>query len=132
MRRHLLAEELLADRAKIGAVADVGQVGIDLDDVGHRAAAGLDLGLQGLQGGAGLGLEIAGVLRGAVRPIGDLAGDVEDRLDARYLDRLGIERRVPDAAGGIGFDRRRGKPSEPLPRGITSEATVAATTTASS
>ena len=32
MRRHFPAEELLADRAVIGAVADVGQVGVDLDD----------------------------------------------------------------------------------------------------
>src|SRR5579862_10069385 len=40
VRRHLAAEEFLADRAVVGAVADVGQVGVDLDDRRHRAAAG--------------------------------------------------------------------------------------------
>src|SRR5882762_8392103 len=52
-RRHLLvlAEELFADRPVIGTVADVGQIGVDLDDIGHRAPAGLDLRLYRLQGG---------------------------------------------------------------------------------
>src|SRR6516162_6834922 len=58
VRRHLLAEELLADRAVIGAVADVGEIGVDLDDVLHRAAARLDLRLERLQGRARLRLEV--------------------------------------------------------------------------
>src|SRR5438477_5105446 len=105
VRRHLLAEEFFADRPVIGAMADVGQVGVDLDDIRHRAAAGLDLRLQALQGGARLRLEIAGMGGSAVPTVGDLAGDVEDRLRARDLDRLRIHRRVPDIAGSIGFDR---------------------------
>src|SRR5216683_1256495 len=70
MRRHLLAEELLADRPVIGAVADVGQVGVDLDDIRHGAATGLDLRLQALKSGAGMTLENDGMNRAAVRPIG--------------------------------------------------------------
>src|SRR5262249_29235250 len=80
------AEELLADRAVIGAVPDVGQVGVDLDDVGHRAAAGLDLRLQALERGARLRLEIAGMHGVAVRAVSDLAGAIEDRLGTRDLE----------------------------------------------
>ena len=58
---------------------DVGQVGIYLDDIGHRAAAGL-----------GLRLEIACMRRSPFLAIGDLAGDEEDRLGAGHLDCLRI------------------------------------------
>src|ERR1700730_4192363 len=77
-RRHLLvlAEELFADRSVIGAVADVGQIGVDLDDIGHRAAPCLDLGLYCLQSGTRLGLEIAGVGNTAVIVIGYLAREI--------------------------------------------------------
>src|ERR1700730_10748875 len=81
---------------------------MNLDDAGHRPSAGLTRRLQGLQCGARLRLEVAGVRRVAVRAVGDLSGDVEDRLRARYLDRLGIHRRVPDTTGSIGFDRGHG------------------------
>ena len=73
VRRHLLSEEFLADRAVIGAMPDVGQVGIDLDDIGHRAAAGLDLRFQALQCGARLRLEIACMRRRRLPAVGDLA-----------------------------------------------------------
>src|SRR5881394_808517 len=120
VRRHLLAEEFFADRPVIGAMADVGQVGVDLDDIRHRAAAGLDLRLEALQGGARLRLEIAGVDGIAVRAIGDLAGDIKDRLGTRDLDRLRIHRRVPDAFGSIGFDRRHRETSREMRQDATS------------
>src|SRR5579862_7058971 len=104
MGRHLLAEECLADRAVIGAVADVGQIGVDLDDIRHRAAAGLDLRLQALQGGPRLRLEIAGMSGAALGGVGDLTGDIEQRLPARNLDRLRVGRRVVDALRRIEFD----------------------------
>src|SRR6266513_3088905 len=107
VRRHLLAKEFLADRPVIGAMADVGQVGVDLDDIRHRAAAGLDLGLQALQGGARPRLEIAGMGRTAIRAIGDLAGDIEDRLGTR-------------AFGSIGFDRRHRETSREMREDATS------------
>ena len=69
------------------------------------ASAGLELGLEALQGGPRLRLEIAGVRGVAVRPIGDLPGDIEDGLRAGHLDRLGIGRRIVDALCGIGLDR---------------------------
>src|SRR5690242_17438947 len=120
VRRHLLAKELLADRPVIGAVADVGQIGVDLDDVRHRAAPGLDLRLKALQSGARLRLEIAGMGGIAIRAIGDLAGDIKDRLGARDLDRLRIYRRVPDAFGSIGFDRRHREASREMREDVTS------------
>src|ERR1051326_8974057 len=97
VRRHLLAKKLLADRPVIGAIADVGEIGVDLDDVRHRAAPGLDLRLEALQSGARLRLEIAGMGGIAIRAIGDLAGDIKDRLGTRDLDRLRIYRRRPHA-----------------------------------
>src|SRR5207237_9421598 len=93
---------------------------VDLDDIRHRAAAGLDLGLQALQGGARLRLEIAGMGRTAVRAVGDLAGDIKDRLGTRDLDRLRIHRRVPDAFGSIGFDRRHRETSREMREDATS------------
>src|SRR5205814_2061628 len=36
--------------------------------------------------------------------IGDLPGDIEDRLGAADLDRLGVDRRVVNAFRGIGLD----------------------------
>src|SRR5216683_625844 len=76
----VLAEDLLADRHQIGAVADVGQIGVDLDDVGDRAAAGLDLRLHCLQTGARLRLEIAGMGDTAIGGVIDLPGEKQHRL----------------------------------------------------
>src|SRR5262249_11630720 len=105
-RRHLLvlAEELLADRPVISAVADVGQIGVDLDDVAHRAAAGLDLCLHRLQRGTRLRLEVARVGHTAIVVVGHLAREVEDRLGAGHLDGLRIGRRVPNLARGVLLD----------------------------
>src|SRR5262245_18022012 len=50
--RALLAEELLADRAQLGAVANVREVRVQLDDVLHGAAARLHLRLHGLVHGS--------------------------------------------------------------------------------
>src|SRR6202795_171682 len=44
----LLAEELLSNGHEVGAVADVGEVGIHLDDALHRRVARLDLRLHRL------------------------------------------------------------------------------------
>src|SRR6516162_8471012 len=103
-RRHLFTEELLADRRVISAVADVGHISVDLDDVRHRAAAGFYLGFDRLQHGARLGLEVAGIGRTAFFVISDLTGDVEDRLRTGYLDGLRIGRRIKYSAGGVLLD----------------------------
>src|SRR6185436_15039156 len=55
----LLAEELLPNGHEVGAVADVGEIGIDLDDALHRAAARLDLRLHRLKDRACLRSEVA-------------------------------------------------------------------------
>src|SRR5262245_11668596 len=61
--RPLLAEELLPDGDELGTAADIGEIGVDLHDVLHRAAAGFDLRLDSLKNGARLRDEVSRVTR---------------------------------------------------------------------
>src|ERR1700730_19468783 len=103
-RARLLAEELLADRSQVGAMADVGEVGVDLDDVVHRAAARLDLGLDRLEDGAGLRLEVPAVRGPALVVVAALAREVENGLGSGDLHGLRVGRRIPDTLGGVALD----------------------------
>src|ERR1700687_5534018 len=100
----LLAEELLADRTQVGAIADVGEVGVDLDDVVHRAAARLDLGLDRLEDGASLRPEVPAVRGPALVVVADLAREVENGLGSGDLHGLRVGRRIPDTLGGVALD----------------------------
>src|SRR5260370_6964898 len=95
-RARLLAEELFADRAQVGAMTDVGEVGVDLDDVVHRPAARLDLGLDRLEDGAGLSLQVAAMSGPALVVVGDLAREVNNGLPPAALPALRHARRNPD------------------------------------
>src|SRR5688572_30912233 len=65
-RRPLLAEELFADRHEVGAVPDVGQVRVHLDDALHGSAARLDLCPERLEHRARLAGEVAAMGRVAL------------------------------------------------------------------
>src|SRR5262245_9179056 len=84
-RRGLLAEELLADGHEVGAMTDVGEVRVHLDDAVERTAPRLDLRLERLKDGARLRLEVARVRGLALRVVRDLPRDVEQGLGARDL-----------------------------------------------
>src|SRR5260370_16966050 len=84
-RARLLAEELFADRAQVGAMADVGEVGVDLDDVVHRPAARLDLGLDRPEDGAGLSLQVAAMSGPALAVVAALPPPVTNLLPPRPL-----------------------------------------------
>ena len=92
-------------------MADIGEIGVDFDDIGHRAAAGLDLGLERLQSRSRLRLEVAGVGDIPIVVIGHLARDEEGGLGAARFDRLRIGRRIPHPARGILLDLSHGSTS---------------------
>src|SRR5207302_8725139 len=107
--RTLGPEALLAQAPEVEAVARVGDVGGDLDDVVERAAAGLDERLDGGEHRARLGLEVAAMLHAPVRVVGDLAGREENRLRARDPDALAVARRIVHAGRPVLLDLRHAR-----------------------
>src|SRR4030095_17054027 len=87
-RRSFLPKIFLAYRSEIDAVAHVGDVGLDLDHVGHRSALGFDERFYRVIGAARLSFEIAAKCRTTVSRVGDLAGGKKDGLGPRGLRAL--------------------------------------------
>src|SRR5262249_55011335 len=100
----LLAEELLAHRNEVSAVADVREIGIDLHDGGHAPSSRLHLRLDGAEHRAGLGHEVAPMRRLPLVVVGDLSRQEEDGLGARDLDALGVGRRIEDTGSAVPLD----------------------------
>src|SRR3954451_4745846 len=97
----MITEKFCADRTVIGTVPDISQIGVDLNDIGHRATAGLDLGLQALQRGASLRLEVTGMRNAALGCIGNLPGDIKDCPRFADLDRLRVGGRLVYVFGRV-------------------------------
>src|SRR2546427_13905 len=92
----LLAEDLLADRHQIGAVPDVRQVRVDLDDALDRSARRLHVSQESPEHFARLPLEVAGMEDAARLVVRHLTGKEEYRLCAGDLDDLAVRRRIVD------------------------------------
>src|SRR6266704_3322783 len=92
----LLAEDLLADRHQIGAVPDVRQVRVDLDDALDRSARRLHVSQESPEHFARLPLEVAGMEAAARLVVRHLTGKEEYRLCAGDLDDLAVRRRIVD------------------------------------
>src|SRR6266851_6760657 len=86
--RALLPEKFFAHWNQILAMADIGEVRVDLDDARHGAAAGLDMGLDGAEHFPRLRGEVASVGRLALVVVRDLPGQEENVLGTRDLDGL--------------------------------------------
>src|ERR1700730_4466145 len=70
--RRFFGEKLLAYRRKVSAIADVDEIGIELDDVVHRSARALYQRLERFEYLASLRLEIAGAKNAPVFVVSDL------------------------------------------------------------
>src|SRR6266849_8331474 len=90
----LLPENLVAYRAKVEPIADVGDVGRDLHAAGEATAPRLDERLDRAEHHARLAPEVAAVLHGPVHLVGHLPGQEKNRLSARHLDGLTVPGRV--------------------------------------
>src|SRR3989441_8322079 len=104
----LLAEDLLADRHQIGAVPDVRQVRVDLDDALDRSARRLHVSQERPEHFARLPLEVAGMEDAARLVVRHLTGKEEYRLCAGDLDDLAVRRRIVDRLRAELLDLRHG------------------------
>ena len=92
--RSLAREELLTDGYEIGAIADIGDIGIELDDAINRSAGALDQGFERPESLAGLPPEVAAMENAALLVVGDLARQEQDGLCTRHAYALGVGRRI--------------------------------------
>ena len=97
-RGTFLPEIFGANRRQINAIHHVGHIRRDLDDVGHRPALRFDEGLDRGEGTPRLAFEVAAMRGAAVRRVGHLSGQKQDRLDLTDLDALTV---------GGGFEHTR-------------------------
>jgi hypothetical protein len=89
-------------------VADVGHVGVELDDVLQRAPGCLDERLDGGEHLPRLALEVAAVGNAPILFIRDLTGQEQDRLGAGHLDALAVTGRIVDAGSAELLDLGHG------------------------
>src|SRR5712692_4937235 len=102
--RALLAEELFAHLDQVLPMPDVGQVGVDLDDTGHGAAARFHLGFDRAKDFPRLSGEVPAVSGLALAVVGDLPRDEENALGARDFDALRVRGWVEHAGGAVPLD----------------------------
>src|SRR4029078_10756875 len=96
--RALLPQILRTYRRQISAIHHVGDIGRDLDDVGHRPTLRFDQGFDRRVGAAGLGLEVAAMRGAAVCGVCHLPCKKQDGLGLRHIDALTV---------GCGFEYTR-------------------------
>src|SRR5688572_19178875 len=105
-RGRVAREELLAHGNEVGAVADVGDVGVRLDDVAHGAALRLDERLDAAERLTRLRLEVARVEHAALLVVGHLPRQEQDRRRILHADPLRVRRGLEHALRAETLDRR--------------------------